>query len=854
MALKKAGVFLVAENYNDYMQKLRNIEKGHKEAFQGAADSARKIKPATEQAKQGVESLSATFLRLGNIVKASVIGFLAIAALKLRQFFAASTEVALRNETLKVSLDEIGKAVGYTQKQIDYAIESLREQGITTSAAEKALMRMARANIEWSEAAKLAAIAQGSAITAGMTSSEAFERLVTGIQKREPELLDELGITLRRGEAYKRLAAELGKNADELTEQEQMQAILNEVYRQSGAVLGVYDAAMTTAGKQQTTIIRLIEETQNNLGQMGLAFKSAGTTMEMDFWKGAQKATLGLKGWAEIAGFTVDALLAIDEQTGKSALSLETFGDTMGRFAHNLARVFLDVSAFVGPALARTSDLIGEFLSRTGAALEKYAQKDFRGAALEMAKFGQEAAALQGRVAEDAAKQQQKYREQFKLVFEDFDKLSEKEETNLAREKSAADTQVELLQKQKEALEAQLGVVQRAEQIYKSFRESVRKENESFGKQQQQLDKQLNDRRAQLEKRTQKSLIQLAVDAQKQRAQILKDAGRAEEERQRNLHRTLEEQERQFQLSQRQNLARFQLEERRLRASGDILGLQRLREDRDLAQQEAQQGFQDQQRQTIENAQEEQRKEQEALQERLKELGVSVEERRQEILASYDEELNDLIAANAEQQAALVQAHNERLDEIVQARNEQIRELGATLKDEAKLTQEGMDELARIFTTVFGDEGSGVILIQGWAERAQDAMGQAIEGMKAQLEDLDAQISALGSGEGGASADATEAARAARASSRRPSRSRRRGMRQGGIGVVEGPMTFDVEPGVREAVMFVPLGRPSTLAVNVSGGVDVRGAEGASPGVVDNAVAEIITAMRVAAERFARHG
>lgn len=210
------------------------------------------------------------------------------------QFFNQSVAIAQRNETLSVSLQEIGTQAGYSNKQIDLAVKLLNKQGITTQAASQSLLRMARANISWAEASKLAAIAQGSAVVAGINSSDAFERLVTGIQKQEPELLDELSITLRREVAYKAMAEQLGVNTKQLTDAQKQQAILNSIYEQSQSVLGVYGAAMETSGKQQASMARYIEETQNNFGKLLLPLTAARVEMETNFWKAMQQLSKGL--------------------------------------------------------------------------------------------------------------------------------------------------------------------------------------------------------------------------------------------------------------------------------------------------------------------------------------------------------------------------------------------------------------------------------------------------------------------------------------------------------------------------------------------------------------------------------
>ena len=66
----------------------------------------------------------------------------------------------------------------------------------------------------------------------GRDFADAFDRLVRGVSKAEPELLDELGITLRLEEATRRYAQALGLNADELTNAQRSQAVLLETQRQ----------------------------------------------------------------------------------------------------------------------------------------------------------------------------------------------------------------------------------------------------------------------------------------------------------------------------------------------------------------------------------------------------------------------------------------------------------------------------------------------------------------------------------------------------------------------------------------------------------------------------------------------
>ena len=70
----------------------------------------------------------------------------------------------------------------------------------------------------------LAVGARKASAALGVGFEDAFDRLVRGASKAEPELLDELGITLRLETATKRYADAIGKNVKELTAAERSQA------------------------------------------------------------------------------------------------------------------------------------------------------------------------------------------------------------------------------------------------------------------------------------------------------------------------------------------------------------------------------------------------------------------------------------------------------------------------------------------------------------------------------------------------------------------------------------------------------------------------------------------------------
>ena len=106
-----------------------------------------------------------------------------------------------------------------------------------------------------SEAAFTVSIALGRDVT------DSFNRLVRGVTKAEPELLDELGIVLRLEEATTKYAAALGLNKNQLSIYQKSQAVVNEVLGQAERKFGKINAIM--------------EPNANSISQLGVAFEES---------------------------------------------------------------------------------------------------------------------------------------------------------------------------------------------------------------------------------------------------------------------------------------------------------------------------------------------------------------------------------------------------------------------------------------------------------------------------------------------------------------------------------------------------------------------------------------------------
>jgi hypothetical protein len=206
---------------------------------------------------------------LGGIVAGLANQFVAMgmkAVAGVKNFVSSSIQLAARLDVLETVLKRVGMQAGYSTVQLANFEAEVKSSGITTEAARQSMLLMIRANIDLEHASNLATIAQNAAVIAGINSSQAFERLILGIQKGEPELLDELQITLDRERAYSSLAAQLGKSKDALTDAQKQEAIIQDIYKQSTGIIGVYDDAMGDAGKQAGSLARHIDNLKELIG------------------------------------------------------------------------------------------------------------------------------------------------------------------------------------------------------------------------------------------------------------------------------------------------------------------------------------------------------------------------------------------------------------------------------------------------------------------------------------------------------------------------------------------------------------------------------------------------------------
>lgn len=212
--------------------------RGQMENLDNAQEKTKKSGDNFQKGLKGIGEQSANASKNFSKFSAGMGGFVGVYASLAAQLFAVSAAFQFLKragdlQTLQAGQEAYASATGIGLRTLTNDIIAATDATVTFQDAAQAAAIGTAAGLSSDQLTRLGTAAKDASIILGRDVTDSFNRLVRGVTKAEPELLDELGIILRLKDATAEYAAQLGVDADQLTAFQRSQAVANDVLAQT---------------------------------------------------------------------------------------------------------------------------------------------------------------------------------------------------------------------------------------------------------------------------------------------------------------------------------------------------------------------------------------------------------------------------------------------------------------------------------------------------------------------------------------------------------------------------------------------------------------------------------------------
>ena len=216
-------------------QQAKKAAKGLDETGKSAQTADRNLKGAAQTSANGTKNFSKMAQGMGGLVGAYATFAASVFALSAAfNFFKNASDVSVLEQSQVQFAQNSGIAMDSLTNKLRTASKGMLD---FKSAAAASAMGLAKGF----SSAQMDAMAEGALKVSnvlGRNFTDSFDRLTRGVSKAEPELLDELGITLKLENAKRKYADSLGISADALSSADASQAVYLETMEQLNKVVG----------------------------------------------------------------------------------------------------------------------------------------------------------------------------------------------------------------------------------------------------------------------------------------------------------------------------------------------------------------------------------------------------------------------------------------------------------------------------------------------------------------------------------------------------------------------------------------------------------------------------------------
>jgi hypothetical protein len=354
----------------------KKLGGGMDRVARSAASADRNLKGAAAASSNSTKNFS----KMSQGISSGLVP--AYATLAANVFAVQAVFLAFRNSADVTNLIEgqkaLGAVTGVAYKTITNSLRDATNGMLSFKEAATAAAIGTAGGLTSGQLTDLASAAKNASAVLGRDLTDSFNRLIRGVTKAEPELLDELGIILRLETASLKYAKAMGITGRQLTTFEKQQAVTNEVLEQAGDKYGKIADIMDPMGQSVNRLGASFDELLLPL-QTGLTKYAAPFFDFLSKNLGALTAVLSVVGLNFLNGFLPAIPVMKDlggsvEQASKNVYALGNANSkTFKTINKNGAFQLSQLKVLEKAAMAKTSTVL-----RGSAAERRGVLKDIR--------------------------------------------------------------------------------------------------------------------------------------------------------------------------------------------------------------------------------------------------------------------------------------------------------------------------------------------------------------------------------------------------------------------------------------------------------------------------------------------
>lgn len=266
MAENKVTIKTILDDEGTTKRTTKSAEKASK-----ALDKTGKSAQSADRALKGTAGVSSNVTKNFSKMSQGITGGLvpAYATLAANVFAISAAFQFLQRAADVTNLIEgqkaLGAITGVAFRSISESVKEATAGQLTYQEAARGTAIGVAAGLSATQLNQLGEAANNASLALGRDLTDSFNRLVRGVTKAEPELLDELGIILRLDDATRKYADALGISQSSLTTYQKQQAVANEVLTQAEEKFGKISEIVDGSGQSLNRFLASFDSLANSL-------------------------------------------------------------------------------------------------------------------------------------------------------------------------------------------------------------------------------------------------------------------------------------------------------------------------------------------------------------------------------------------------------------------------------------------------------------------------------------------------------------------------------------------------------------------------------------------------------------